>query len=276
MKRYIHSDSVSNYSNKYELYQVVQNTNDINLIKECATSDDWFLRCGAAKNPNLPVDLIIKLANDEDSSARQQALVNPSMPADELLNRLAEGIDSSTRKTLARSTKNADVLNVLVDDSNPEVRYWVATNDHTSRAALEKLATDNTSVRLDIGDRANIAKGAKYTLSKLTGLPSAEPTFKNWPDPSYWDEVEDDEEIYQSYLAGPEDKIETKLKVFTEPSTQGGVGSMFIYDQSGKNRFGPIEVDYQEWCDAEFEMASSSKSAAEYAKKYEKFIKSLI
>ena len=61
-----------------------------------------------------------------------------------------------------------------------------------------------------------------------------------------------------------------------EPSVQGNIGSMFISDESGENRFDVVEVDWADWCQAELNMAASSKSAKQYAKKFEKYILSFI
>lgn len=99
----------------------------------------------------------------------------------------------------------------------------------------------------------------------------------DWPDKDYWSSLDSDEfeEAWQEYLADPEADVETKLKVFTEPSTQGGTGSMFIFDESGEDGE-TISVNFQDWTDEEFLMASNSDSAEEYKQKYYDYIYDLI
>lgn len=88
---------------------------------------------------------------------------------------------------------------------------------------------------------------------------------------------EDFEDFWSDYLGPIENEVNQKLEIFPEPSTQGGVGSVFIYDESGQDRWDSFEcdVDFQEWCDQEIEMALSSKTAAEYKKKYEAYVRKI-
>lgn len=275
MKRVIYSDSKLSFAEKAELSDEARITNNMAVLLKCANNDDWYLRAAVASNPNLPVDLIVKLADDSDYLVRGAAYSNPSIPSQELISRLA---DEDVMDVRSRATHSSDpaVLAFLADDRSPEIRYWVAINKNTPKEVLEKLAKDNTTVRLRIGDRANVAKGAQNTLSKLAGDSPAGSTSRDWPNANYWNEDVDDEELYDTYLADPEEEVNAKLKILVESSTQSGIGKIFIYDESGKNRFDMFSIDYEDWCDDEFNMASSSKSATEYAKKYEKYIKRLI
>ena len=100
----------------------------------------------------------------------------------------------------------------------------------------------------------------------------------NWPDASVFEEAEDDyewEDVWDMYLSGPEVRVNDELKIFAEPSVQGHVGSMFLYDDSGEDRFDDVEIDFGEWDQAEFEMAIDSNSAEEYEDKYRAYVKEL-
>lgn len=100
----------------------------------------------------------------------------------------------------------------------------------------------------------------------------------DWPSADYWYEFDSDEEFedaWDSYLAGPEGRVVDELKIFCEPSVQGGMGGMFIFDESGEDRFETVEVDFEDWCDNETEMAASSSNAAEYEAKFRKYVKDL-
>lgn len=101
----------------------------------------------------------------------------------------------------------------------------------------------------------------------------------NWPSKEYWYSIEDDDEYdeaWGNYLSEPETQVSDELKIFAEPSTQGGRGSMFIMDTSGERRFNPISVDYMDWCDKEAYMAAASNSADEYKQKFKAYIEKLI
>lgn len=99
----------------------------------------------------------------------------------------------------------------------------------------------------------------------------------NWPTESYWEEVDlsEDEEVWDKYLCDPETEVDDNLQIFQEPSVQGGMGSMFIYDESDEDRFEPIEIDFSDWCNEEITMAIDSKNAQEYKAKYKAYIKKL-
>lgn len=102
---------------------------------------------------------------------------------------------------------------------------------------------------------------------------------KDWPSSSYWLNLDEEgfEEAWNNYLSGLEEQINNKYQIFPEPSIQGGQGNVFIHDESGERDWDeePV-VDYSEWCNAEVDMAASSKSPAQYQKKYESYIHDII
>ena len=98
----------------------------------------------------------------------------------------------------------------------------------------------------------------------------------NWPNRQFWENCEDIDEIWNEYLDVPENVINQELQIFPEPSVQAGMGGMFIYDESGEHRFSTIYVDYQEWCEAELEMAADSTSSEEYADRYRDYVLELM
>ena len=110
----------------------------------------------------------------------------------------------------------------------------------------------------------------------------------NWID---WKSIEEDEyfditgeefedQIWQPYLGEAENKVNEKLQIFPEPSTQCGMGSVFIWDESGKDRWSAYDddskvIDFYDWCEKEFNMARKAKNANEYAKLYEDWMRSV-
>ena len=117
----------------------------------------------------------------------------------------------------------------------------------------------------------------RSTVAKNPNCP-VEPKKSNksleWPSANEWYNIESDEEfenMWDRYLAGPEDEVNKQLQIFTEPSIQGGMGGMFIFDESeeGNESFA---IDFQDWCDKELNMAAESKNAKEYKQKYKAFV----
>jgi len=102
----------------------------------------------------------------------------------------------------------------------------------------------------------------------------------NWPTEDEWYDAAEDryvfDEMWQDYLMEPETKVDKEFNIFTEPSVQGNLGAMFIFDEAVPRRFSTIRVDWMDWQDAELDMAASSSSAAEYEENYRNYIKSLI
>lgn len=99
----------------------------------------------------------------------------------------------------------------------------------------------------------------------------------SWPTSNEWEAIEDEyefEEMWQEYLADPETDVNDEFHLFAEPSVQGMMGGMFLYDDDGV--YESVEVDFQDWCDTEAEMAADSASAVEYKEKYRSWIQELL
>ena len=80
------------------------------------------------------------------------------------------------------------------------------------------------------------------------------------------------------YLSDPEDEVNTELKIFPEPSVQGNSGGVFIFDESGKNRWSSYdaEVDWRDWSEREFDMARAANNAEEYKQMYREWMKEIL
>lgn len=103
----------------------------------------------------------------------------------------------------------------------------------------------------------------------------------NWIDPEIlmdeeFDSTSDEmEEFWQNYLSDPEESVYDELDIFTEPSGQGTLATMYLVDNSGKERFEPIRVDWSEWCENEIQMAIDSNNADEYKHRFRNYINHL-
>lgn len=108
----------------------------------------------------------------------------------------------------------------------------------------------------------------------------------NWIDWSLYEDGDDfdptgeefEEEIFDVYLRDPENEVNKELGIYPEPSIQGGSGSVFIFDESGQDRWDAydISIDWWDWCDMECDMAMKAKNAEEYKQMYRKWMKEIL
>jgi hypothetical protein len=90
-----------------------------------------------------------------------QRAANPETPAD-MQERLAKDKNEKVRLTLAQSSHNSGILDMLWTDSDPKVLGAIARNEHTDAPALEALFSiankhpaSTTSIRLALAGNAN-------------------------------------------------------------------------------------------------------------------------
>jgi len=109
---------------------------------------------------------------------------------------------------------------------------------------------------------------------------SSDSAWINFEDYEYYLDYDSEEfnELWSSYLGGPEADVNEELKIYPEPSTQGGSGAVFIHDESGEDRWDSFSkfVDYGTWCEKELEMAQEASSPEEYKNLYRNWILSII
>lgn len=207
-----------------------------------------------------------KLAEDDSASVREAVAQHTDDP--EILAKLADDKFWGVRRAVAMHTDDPEILAKLADDAKWMVRLEVAgrTDD---LEILAKLANDAD------GDVRKVAASRAREFVNDT-----KDTMDSWPDADWWYGLDDEsfEDAWQEYLSGPEDEVNKELQIFTEPSVQGSMGGLFVYDESGEDRQGEDEnwyVDWQEYLDWQLESAATSENASQYKKKYRKFMKDL-
>lgn len=287
MKRYIRSATTSNVKlaidskdpkvlaqlandgDESVRWHVARNQNTpVNVLAQLANDKDEWVRGAVAGNPNTSIDILAQLTSDEYWVVRQNVVDNPNTPVD-ILVQLANDADNAVRVHVADNPNTpADVIIQFANDESSVVRRRVASNLNTPAEILAQLANDeDEDVRKTAIDNPNCP--VKPKKSKKSN---------NWPSADAWYNIESDEEfedMWSRYLAGPEDEVNKLLKIFPEPSIQGGFGSMVIFDESGDENES-VDIDYQDWCDNQLNMAAESKNATEYRQKYKAFVEDLI
>lgn len=120
---------------------------------------------------------------------------------------------------------------------------------------------------LEAGGKSNPAKSTKKQ--------------PNWVDREYIKAIASDEEmdaLWETYLSGPEGQVNEELQIYPEASIQGGSGSVYIFDESGQDRWGSYDkkIDWNEWCDHELDLVLDSSNAEEYKQKYKAWMKDFL
>ena len=117
----------------------------------------------------------------------------------------------------------------------------------------------------------------KYVYSASN---SSDSNWINFEDYGYYLDYDSEEfnDLWSFYLGKPEAAVNKELKIFPEPSTQGGSGAVFIHDESGKHRWDNFSkfVDYGTWCEKELELAQEANSPEEYKNLYRDWILGII
>ena len=67
-----------------------------------------------------------------------------------------------------------------------------------------------------------------------------------------------------------------KLKIFAEPSIQGNMGSMVLYDDSDEDRFDSVFINWETWNFDIIDMISNSKSKQDFQNTFTKYLKDKI
>ncbi|MCL5424018.1 MAG: hypothetical protein M1385_02945 [Candidatus Marsarchaeota archaeon] len=98
-----------------------------------------------ASHPNVNVKTLVKLADNHSSFVRTAVALNKRTPV-KVLQKLIKDNDWIVRNTIAKNSKNANLLESLAYDNNINVRLSVAKNRNISITTLLQLLNDNNDV----------------------------------------------------------------------------------------------------------------------------------
>ena len=288
MKRYIRSSSVSEMS-RLERVKLAKSSNDPEILAELADDEDDYVRkLVSARTDDR--EILAKLADDKYPGVRWEVAHRITDP--KILAKLADDDDFSVRHMAATRIDDPEILAKLADDEFEGVRQAVAerTNDPE---LLAKFADDEYwSVRAAAAKRiddpeilAKLADDEDFSVrnaarTRLDGHKEAEAKKSHWPSSDWWYDLDDEsfEDAWQEYLSGPEDAVNKELQIFPEPSVQGSMGGLFVFDESSEDRKGEDEdwyVDWQDYLNWQIDAAATSKNASQYKEKYRSFMKNL-
>ncbi len=267
MKRYIRSSSTNDMSVD-ERIRLAESSNDPAILAKLADDEDVNVRLIVANRTADPA-VLAKLADDMHYNVR--AIVAERANDPEILAKLADDEDWWVRAAVAARADDPALLAKLADDEDWHVR-WDVANRTDDPKILAKLADDEDwHIRWIAAKRSGKSVSSKKDKKDVS---------VSWPSSDWWYDLDDEsfEDAWQEYLSGPEDEVNKELQIFPEPSVQGNQGSLFVHDESDENRHNEDEdwyIDWQEYLDWQVDAAATSKNAAQYKKKYRKFMKEL-
>ena len=124
-----------------------------------------------------------------------------------------------------------------------------------------------SGVDADIVLRKVVSKSRPPKWSSI--LSKLEQDYENGLDPFY------DQTDAGSYIEGLCRDVEHKLGYFFEPSVQGGVGGIWIYDDNNDNEVIVSGYDYQTYNDEVADIAIESKNMTDFKRKYKDYLLSI-
>lgn len=205
-------------SNNKLIYNVAKNpSTSKNIFSQIANIDDWDIQYAIKKNPNTPKPILKSLTSQNNYSVNEYIKNSPT-PSSKEIAILAQDCrndfrlayeDNTPREILKKIALRADnsrilghiarhpnsdveILEILAEDIDYEVRYNVTRNAKTPLHILEKLAEDSDkAVRYTILENPNFTREAflrlfrkifgieNYSLGALLLLltPNASPVF---------------------------------------------------------------------------------------------------
>ena len=161
------SESNSDFEDWKVRYAIASNPNTpAAVLDKLATDEVDLIRRNVASNPNTSEATLLKLTNDSYLAVLCAALQNPNCTSN-ILNLLISNGDELLRRRIATNTQDIDILSILVDDENADVRYEVAINPHTTSELLHKLVSDSDRfVRREVASSQNTSEEDLAYLSE--------------------------------------------------------------------------------------------------------------
>lgn len=176
----------------------------LDVLRELAQSDNFFVRRSAAANPALPVDILLTLSEDASrppdhperdrywqerdlETIQEVATSNPSLPMDRLVALATQHPDYAAKNPAAPAfllahlaahpasviavtqhpNTAADTLHQLAMASNLSVRRALAKRSPLAPTLLQRLAADEDwQVRSQVADRPDLSREFLTQLSQ--------------------------------------------------------------------------------------------------------------
>ncbi|WP_275040682.1 hypothetical protein [Prochlorococcus marinus] len=113
------------------------------ILKAFAKSSNWRIRAAVASNENTPEDVLKQLAKDDDSDVQEAAL--NAVAYRELPKEWRELDDDEKLDKLKEDNVPTNILEILAQSSNWEIRKAIALHENTPEEVIQQLAKDDDS-----------------------------------------------------------------------------------------------------------------------------------
>lgn len=248
-----------------EFVRIAQNDQFYRLI---ADDPDEYVRSEIASNTN-DSKLLAKLAYDEDPKVRRKVAVRTKDT--NLIEKFKKDPDGEVRRMVVLNLGDEETFKEFVSDP-----YWVIRESiakHTEDPdLLSKLSKDSDE---------DVKSEAKHRMKKL-GLTTHRRS-NGWGDliSNLNNDLDEDiDPIYEQTEAGKilENvclEVEDSMNLYVEPSIQGGVGGVWIYDNTDNSTL-VEDYDYESFNSRVIDIALSSTNKSNFKQKYKKYLQNMI
>ena len=162
-------EKLSENARVYVLLSIAEDPKTLpDVLDKLANDSSYYLRMIVVKNPNVSNETLGKLAKDKKSKIRSLVAGNPKTPL-AALQSLATDEEKDVREALASNTSpdfSRNVLDILSQDTEENVRLNVAKNPNTSFETLESLYELDSSASVGAAAAANFLKKTKQKLKE--------------------------------------------------------------------------------------------------------------
>ena len=166
------------------------------LARAIYKDEDHLIRSYAINWPKLPADMVAEMLNDPNDYIRERAAVHRNISREVFESLSVNDSNVIIRRKIAERTIDIEKLKVLATDSDHNVRFYAAINNHVDNNLTEevyKIMIDDTNVNIrsiiamrskdaetlsilakDVQDdiRYYVAKNVNCSIETLTNLTS--------------------------------------------------------------------------------------------------------
>lgn len=288
----IYSAELIDRQTKEQIYDA-RERGDIDALLEYAKNDDPHFRqefVRIAQN-----EQVCRLLAD-DPNANVRAEVASNTDDSKLLAKLAYDDDPKVRREVASRTKDNNLIEKFKKDPDNGVRYRVVINLGDEETFREFVSDPYWVIREEIANKtedpdllAKLSKDSdKYIRSdakrrmKELGLTTNRKR-NGWDDliSQLNDDLDENvDPIYEQTESGRTLEnvcleVEDSMNLYVEPSIQGGVGGVWIYDNTDNSTL-VEDYDYELFNSGIIDIALSSNNKSNFKQKYKEYLQNMI
>jgi hypothetical protein len=137
------------------------------IVERLSNDPVMEVRRAVALNANIPEHILLKLAHDRERDVRLALLHNSHLRPMAVLESLVTDDDESIRRRVAEQIDDEDILDLMADDEDADIRYAITQNPSITSTILHKLISDSDRfVRREVARNINTSADDLISLSR--------------------------------------------------------------------------------------------------------------